>query len=103
MIAFLLAMALTGVIVGGLARLALPGPDPMSIWQTILLGIGGSLIAGIVIYAISDGNYTAGIPVSVACSSGLLYIRRRRAGGGLSRPSALEVLFKSRHERDARS
>jgi uncharacterized membrane protein YeaQ/YmgE (transglycosylase-associated protein family) len=88
MLGFLLALVLTGIIVGGLARLALPGRDPMSIPQTIALGIAGSLIGGIVVYAISNGNYSAGIPVSVACSAGLLYIRRRRAGGGLARPSA---------------
>ena len=86
MLAFLLAAAATGMVVGGLARLALPGPDPMSIPQTILLGLAGSLIGGLVVYAISNGNYSAGIPVCVACSSGLLYIRRRRAGGGLTRP-----------------
>jgi uncharacterized membrane protein YeaQ/YmgE (transglycosylase-associated protein family) len=34
--------------VGGLARLALPGPDPMTIGETILVGIGGSLLAGVI-------------------------------------------------------
>ena|SRR5215831_7920595 len=37
-----------GLIVGGLARWIMPGPDPMSIGQTILLGIGGSILGGIV-------------------------------------------------------
>lgn len=88
MLTFLLAAAITGVLIGGLARLALPGKDPMTIPQTIMLGLAGSLIGGILIYVISDGSYSAGIPVCVACSSALLYIRRRRAGGGLTRPSA---------------
>lgn len=86
MITFLIIMALTGLIVGGLARLALPGPDPMSIGQTILLGIAGSLLAGIVVYALSGGEYGAGIPLSIAGSSLILYIIRRRHGGGLGRP-----------------
>jgi uncharacterized membrane protein YeaQ/YmgE (transglycosylase-associated protein family) len=36
------------LIIGALARLALPGPDPMSIPATIALGIGGSFVGGIV-------------------------------------------------------
>lgn len=47
-IAFILFILLWGLIVGGLARLAVPGPDPMPIWLTIAIGIGGSLIGGIV-------------------------------------------------------
>ena len=37
---FLLVLALEGLIVGALARLALPGPDPMGILATIGLGLG---------------------------------------------------------------
>src|SRR5947208_1331662 len=48
MIGFILSAIITGAIVGALARLALPGPDPMGIGETIAIGIGGSLIAGIV-------------------------------------------------------
>lgn len=47
-ISFLIAILVGGIIVGALARLALPGPDPMSIPATALLGIGGSLLGGIV-------------------------------------------------------
>ncbi|HET7046444.1 MAG TPA: hypothetical protein VFI37_16475 [Gaiellaceae bacterium] len=45
---FLIALFVGGLIVGALARLALPGPDPMSIPMTALLGIGGSFLGGIV-------------------------------------------------------
>ena len=44
----LLAIVLSGLIVGALGRLAIPGPNPMSIGMTILVGIGGSLIGGVV-------------------------------------------------------
>jgi uncharacterized membrane protein YeaQ/YmgE (transglycosylase-associated protein family) len=47
-LAFILFVLLWGLIVGGLARLAIPGPDPMPIWMTIGIGIGGSLLGGIV-------------------------------------------------------
>jgi uncharacterized membrane protein YeaQ/YmgE (transglycosylase-associated protein family) len=47
-LAFILLVLLWGLIVGGLARLAIPGPDPMPVWMTIVIGVGGSLIGGIV-------------------------------------------------------
>ena len=47
-LAFILFILLWGLILGALARLAVPGPDPMPIWLTIAIGIGGSLIGGIV-------------------------------------------------------
>jgi uncharacterized membrane protein YeaQ/YmgE (transglycosylase-associated protein family) len=45
---FLLVAIVGGFIVGGLARWALPGPDPMPWYATVALGLGGSLIGGIV-------------------------------------------------------
>jgi uncharacterized membrane protein YeaQ/YmgE (transglycosylase-associated protein family) len=44
---FILFMVLFGFVVGGLARWALPGPDPMPWYATVALGLGGSLIGGI--------------------------------------------------------
>ncbi len=48
LLAFIIVLLVGGLIVGALARLAVPGPDPMSIPATIALGIGGSIIGGIV-------------------------------------------------------
>jgi uncharacterized membrane protein YeaQ/YmgE (transglycosylase-associated protein family) len=45
---FILFILLWGLIIGGLARLAIPGPDPMPLWMTAAIGIGGALIGGIV-------------------------------------------------------
>jgi uncharacterized membrane protein YeaQ/YmgE (transglycosylase-associated protein family) len=47
-IGYLLALVLTGLIVGALGRLAVPGPNPMSIGATILVGLGGALLGGLV-------------------------------------------------------
>jgi uncharacterized membrane protein YeaQ/YmgE (transglycosylase-associated protein family) len=47
-IAFIIVIAVFGLVTGALARLALPGPDPMSIPATIGLGVGGTFIGGIV-------------------------------------------------------
>ncbi len=83
---YLILLVLTGVIVGGLARLALPGPDPMSLFQTMLLGLAGNFIAGLVVWLV--WRHTApGIVISVVCSTVILYFIRRSRGGGLQRPS----------------
>jgi len=37
-----------GAIFGALGRLAIPGPNPMSIGMTILVGIGGAILGLIV-------------------------------------------------------
>jgi uncharacterized membrane protein YeaQ/YmgE (transglycosylase-associated protein family) len=82
---YLILLALVGLIVGGLARLALPGPDPMTIPQTIGLGLAGSFTAGLVVWAIW-GRGVPGLVLSVACSTVILYFIRRSRGGSLSRP-----------------
>ncbi|MGH9039857.1 MAG: GlsB/YeaQ/YmgE family stress response membrane protein [Acidimicrobiia bacterium] len=76
-IGFLIATAFLGAIVGGLARLALPGPDPMSITQTILVGIGGSFAAGFVVRLLSGGRADAGMIASVLGATGIVYLVRR--------------------------
>ena len=42
----LIVWLLAGLIVGFLARVLVPGPDPMGWLGTILLGIVGSLVGG---------------------------------------------------------
>ena len=46
MLGFIIGMIVVGLIVGALARLLMPGRDPMGIGATILLGIVGALIGG---------------------------------------------------------
>ncbi len=85
MIGYLIALAVTGLIVGALARLALPGRDPMSILQTMLVGIAGSLVAGLLWYAITDERNGVGILPAVLVSIGIVYLIRRSRGGTLTR------------------
>jgi uncharacterized membrane protein YeaQ/YmgE (transglycosylase-associated protein family) len=51
----LLGLAITGVIIGALARLALPGPQALGWLATVLYGIAGSLIGAIVANALDLG------------------------------------------------
>jgi uncharacterized membrane protein YeaQ/YmgE (transglycosylase-associated protein family) len=85
LIVYLIVLALGGLFVGALARLALPGPDPMSIGTTILIGIGGSFLAGVLTWAIFGRGY-GGIILSVAFATGIVYLVRRSRGGSLTEP-----------------
>ena len=48
LIYFIVSLVITGVIFGALGRLAVPGPNPMSIGVTILVGIAGAFLGGVV-------------------------------------------------------
>ncbi|HUJ55844.1 MAG TPA: hypothetical protein VLW49_07630 [Gaiellaceae bacterium] len=72
---FLLFLAVWGLIVGALARLALPGPDPMGILATIGLGLAGSFLGGVVSELFL--GHTAGIVFSLLGATLLLYLHRR--------------------------
>ena len=85
LIAFIIWLAITGLVVGGLGRLALPGPDPMGIGATILVGIAGSFLGGLITSLIAGRNAWSFL-VAVACATGIVYIIRRSRGGTLMDP-----------------
>jgi len=72
---FILVLALEGLIVGALARLALPGPDPMGIFATIGLGLAGSFLGGLLAGLL--WHRSAGFVFSVLASTALRYLYRR--------------------------
>lgn len=76
---YLLLLALSGLVIGALARLALPGPDPMSIPATIGLGLAGALVGGLIVRVLFDAA-GAGIVVSVLCATLILWGIRRARG-----------------------
>jgi len=53
---FVLAILISGFLTGALARLAIPGPDPMPIWLTIAIGLTGSIVGAVFGKAISNDN-----------------------------------------------
>jgi uncharacterized membrane protein YeaQ/YmgE (transglycosylase-associated protein family) len=88
-LAYLITLALWGLIIGAFARLALPGRDPMSLPMTMLVGIGGSVIGGVIVYIVTGGRYFgAGWLVSLVCATGIVYFIRRSRGGSLTDPGA---------------
>jgi uncharacterized membrane protein YeaQ/YmgE (transglycosylase-associated protein family) len=84
MITFLLYLLLIGVVAGYLARLLVPGPDPMNFGATLLLGIAGSFIGGVVGAFVFSGRLVlapGGIIASViGAIIALLVYRASRSG-----------------------
>ena len=70
-------MIVIGFIVGVLARWFYPGAVPMGFWMTAALGIGGSLVGGIIgslLFRSGDGKFhPAGVFLSIIGSLILLY------------------------------
>lgn len=102
MLAFIIATLIGGFVVGGLARFAVPGPDPMPLWLTTAIGIAGSIIAGVVTRALTHST-SASFPVALLAAVGLVIAYRRfvqhrpitGAGAQASppRPSGLRDMF----------
>ena len=69
MLGAILSLVVSGLIIGLLARFAVPGKDPLKLWQTILLGISGSLLGGIVARALGFINGDDTIEAGEAATS----------------------------------
>jgi uncharacterized membrane protein YeaQ/YmgE (transglycosylase-associated protein family) len=84
---FILLLIVSGFVIGGLARLALPGPDPMPWYATVALGLGGSIIGGLIARLLLGS--TGGLIFAVLGAVLLLYLYRRFVQHrGITGPSA---------------
>ncbi len=52
MLGTIILIMISGFITGSLARLAVPGPDPMPVWLTVAIGLLGSAVGGGIAVAI---------------------------------------------------
>jgi len=80
----LLSIFLSGFLIGGLARWAVPGPDPMPIWLTTAFGFVGSVVGGGIAAAalhadrdVSSSDYFSISMASILASIGLVIAYRR--------------------------
>ena len=60
MLGFIIWMLIVGAIAGYLARLLVPGRDPLGVAGTIVLGIVGSFIGGFLGYLLFDKDINEG-------------------------------------------
>lgn len=87
MLLFVIGIIVVGLIAGYLARAIVPGPDPMGIGGTLLLGIVGSVIGGFLGWLIfgkdaSDGALqVSGLIGSIIGAIIALLLYRLLAGG----------------------
>ena len=77
MLVAVLSIMAFGFLTGGLARLAVPGPDPMPIWLTMAIGLAGSAGGGGLAIAIW-GRGTQAIGIFAFFGSIVLVIAYRR-------------------------
>ena len=80
----LLLLALGGLIIGALGRLAVPGPDPMPLWTTILLGVVGAFLGGAIGYWLlgDAGTFLGAVVVAALLVIGYRRIFQRRGVTG---------------------
>ena len=71
-----LVIVLTGLVIGALGRLAVPGKDPMPLWLTIAIGLAGSIVGGAIAVALGFGS--GGIFVASVLAATLIVIAYRR-------------------------
>jgi uncharacterized membrane protein YeaQ/YmgE (transglycosylase-associated protein family) len=77
---YLIILFVGGLFVGALARLLLPGPDPMGIGMTALVGLCGTLSAGLFSWYVLH-RHGAGLVLSVIFSMLVVWIYRHSRGG----------------------
>lgn len=85
---FLLSLTIMGLIVGAIARLIVPGPQPIGILGTILAGVAGTFLGGIVGRLLFGPTYTPGFIMSILGAAVIVYAISRtgwgaRRGGSL--------------------
>ena len=74
---FLLAIAFSGLIVGALGRLLVPGHQDMGCLATIAAGVSGSIVGGLIGRVLFGPNYAPGLIMSTLAAAGLIYLFTR--------------------------
>ena len=74
---FVLQIFLVGLVVGALARLFIPGPNPMTWGRTSLIGIIGALVGGFISGIFGLEELLAATLQIGAAAGIILYLERR--------------------------
>ncbi|HUQ40331.1 MAG TPA: hypothetical protein VM030_09260 [Acidimicrobiales bacterium] len=78
----IIGLIVGGIIIGALGRLAVPGPNPMSLPMTCAVGIGGSLIGGLIGRALFGSG---GFFLSVLVAALIVWLVARSQQGNAAR------------------
>jgi uncharacterized membrane protein YeaQ/YmgE (transglycosylase-associated protein family) len=77
MFSTIIAALASAFITGALARFAVPGPDPMPAWLTVVIGLGGTVVGGGIVILTLGQNPGAVGTASFAVSIALVVVYRR--------------------------
>lgn len=81
----ILLLFVIGLVIGGLARLILPGPDPMGLFATASVGVAGSLISGLIV-RLAWHRVGWSFLIALAVSTIIVWLIRRSRGGRVGSP-----------------
>jgi uncharacterized membrane protein YeaQ/YmgE (transglycosylase-associated protein family) len=84
LIAYLIILFVIGLFIGAVARLLLPGPDPMGLGVTAAIGLCGTFAAGLFSWYVLH-RHGGGLVLSVVFSMLLVWLVRRSRSGGYVR------------------
>lgn len=77
----LLSLAISGLIIGALGRLLVPGPNPMGLLSTAGVGLCGAIIGGIIGHVVIGWRYRYsygfGFILSVLAAAGIVLLIER--------------------------
>jgi uncharacterized membrane protein YeaQ/YmgE (transglycosylase-associated protein family) len=91
MLGFIIFLLVVGLVAGFLARALVPGRDPMTVGETLLLGIIGSFVGGFLGWAIFGKDFeegalqASGLIGSIIGAVLALLVWRAVRGGGITR------------------
>ncbi|MFC0037590.1 GlsB/YeaQ/YmgE family stress response membrane protein [Actinomadura rayongensis] len=80
MVLTVLWFILVGAVIGALARLIVPGRNPIGILLTILIGIVGAVLGGVVAHALGAGSVIAFVFSVVIAALGVAGMTSARGG-----------------------
>ncbi|WP_247612210.1 GlsB/YeaQ/YmgE family stress response membrane protein [Actinomadura latina] len=85
MLTTVLWFIVVGAVIGALARLLVPGRNPIGILLTILVGIAGAILGGVVADALGAGTVIAfvfAVVIAALGVAGLTALNTRGRGSG---------------------
>ncbi len=74
---YVLGLVVGGLVIGALARLIIPGRQPLGCLMTTAVGIGGSLLGGLIGRELFDDR-VPGFLLAVAAAAGIVFVISRR-------------------------
>jgi uncharacterized membrane protein YeaQ/YmgE (transglycosylase-associated protein family) len=80
MVTTILWFILVGAVIGVLARLLVPGRNPIGIVLTILVGVAGAILGGVIANALGAGTVIAFIFAVIIAAIGVVILTGAQGG-----------------------